>query len=29
MFQLINTPNSGVVGPIPTTLYLFFNVDGH
>lgn len=29
MFQLINTPNSVVVGPIPTNLYLFFNVVGH
>ncbi|MDQ6896398.1 MAG: hypothetical protein M3171_07330 [Actinomycetota bacterium] len=29
MSQLINTPNSGVVGPIPTSLYLFFNVVGH
>ncbi len=28
MFSLINTPNSGVLGPIPTNLYLFFNVVG-
>ena len=29
MDALINTPNSGVLGPIPTNLYLFFNVIGH
>ena len=29
MNALINTPNSGVLGPIPTNLYLFFNVVGH
>lgn len=29
MKALINTPDSGVVGPIPTNLYLFFNVVGH
>lgn len=29
MFSLINTPDSGVLGPIPTNLYLFFNVVGH
>ena len=29
MNELINTPNSGVLGPIPTNLYLFFNVVGH
>jgi hypothetical protein len=29
MFALINTANSGVLGPIPTNLYLFFNVIGH
>ena len=28
MFSLINTANSGVLGPIPTNLYLFFNVIG-
>ncbi|MER3417883.1 MAG: hypothetical protein C4343_01945 [Chloroflexota bacterium] len=28
MNALINTPGSGVVGPIPTNLYLFFNVVG-
>ena len=28
MNTLINTPNSGVLGPIPTNLYLFFNVVG-
>ena len=28
MDALINTPNSGVLGPIPTNLYLFFNVVG-
>lgn len=28
MFALINDPNSGVLGPIPTNLYLFFNVVG-
>ena len=28
MNALINTPNSGVLGPIPTNLYLFFNVVG-
>jgi hypothetical protein len=28
MFALINTANSGVLGPIPTNLYLFFNVIG-
>jgi hypothetical protein len=28
MFSLINTPDSGVLGPIPTNLYLFFNVVG-
>jgi len=28
MDALIATPNSGVVGPIPTNLYLFFNVVG-
>ena len=28
MTALINTPNSGVLGPIPTNLYLFFNVVG-
>ena len=28
MDALINTPGSGVVGPIPTNLYLFFNVVG-
>jgi hypothetical protein len=28
MNALINTPNSGVLGPIPTNLYLFFNVIG-
>lgn len=29
MDALIATPNSGVVGPVPTNLYLFFNVVGH
>ena len=29
MNALIADPNSGVVGPIPTNLYLFFNVVGH
>jgi hypothetical protein len=29
MKALIATPGSGVVGPIPTNLYLFFNVVGH
>jgi hypothetical protein len=29
MNNLINTPDSGVLGPIPTNLYLFFNVVGH
>ncbi|MEO7069499.1 MAG: hypothetical protein ABI131_03310 [Nostocoides sp.] len=29
MNALINTPGSGVLGPIPTNLYLFFNVVGH
>lgn len=29
MEALLNTPNSGVLGPIPTNLYLFFNVVGH
>jgi hypothetical protein len=29
MFALINTASSGVLGPIPTNLYLFFNVIGH
>ena len=29
MDALIATPNSGVLGPIPTNLYLFFNVVGH
>ncbi len=29
MDALISTPNSGVLGPIPTNLYLFFNVIGH
>ena len=28
MLTLINDPNSGVLGPIPTNLYLFFNVVG-
>ncbi|GAC1664584.1 MAG: hypothetical protein NVS9B8_05060 [Candidatus Limnocylindrales bacterium] len=28
MTALINTPDSGVLGPIPTNLYLFFNVVG-
>jgi hypothetical protein len=28
MDALIATPNSGVLGPIPTNLYLFFNVVG-
>ena len=28
MNALIATPNSGVLGPIPTNLYLFFNVIG-
>ena len=28
MFALLNDPNSGVLGPIPTNLYLFFNVIG-
>ncbi|MEP6995373.1 MAG: hypothetical protein ABI968_12680 [Acidobacteriota bacterium] len=28
MLALINTPDSGVLGPIPTNLYLFFNVVG-
>ena len=28
MDSLIATPNSGVAGPIPTNLYLFFNVVG-
>ena len=28
MDALINTPGSGVLGPIPTNLYLFFNVVG-
>jgi len=28
MLALINDPNSGVLGPIPTNLYLFFNVVG-
>ena len=28
MFSLINTTDSGVLGPIPTNLYLFFNVVG-
>ncbi len=28
MNTLINTPGSGVLGPIPTNLYLFFNVIG-
>jgi len=28
MNALIHTPNSGVLGPIPTNLYLFFNVVG-
>jgi hypothetical protein len=29
MDALLADPNSGVVGPIPTNLYLFFNVVGH
>lgn len=29
MDHLIATPGSGVLGPIPTNLYLFFNVVGH
>lgn len=29
MNALLAQPNSGVVGPIPTNLYLFFNVVGH
>ena len=29
MNALIADPSSGVVGPIPTNLYLFFNVVGH
>jgi hypothetical protein len=29
MFELIDTAGSGVLGPIPTNLYLFFNVVGH
>jgi hypothetical protein len=29
MDRLIATPGSGVLGPIPTNLYLFFNVVGH
>lgn len=29
MFNLIKTSGSGVLGPIPTNLYLFFNVVGH
>lgn len=29
MDQLLATPGSGVVGPVPTNLYLFFNVVGH
>ena len=28
MNTLISTPNSGVLGPIPTNMYLFFNVVG-
>ena len=28
MDALIATPNSGVLGPIPTNMYLFFNVVG-
>jgi len=28
MTALINDPSSGVVGPIPTNMYLFFNVVG-
>ena len=29
MDALLATPNSGVLGPIPSNLYLFFNVVGH
>ncbi|GAB3277253.1 hypothetical protein GCM10027449_16790 [Sinomonas notoginsengisoli] len=29
MNTLLATPGSGVVGPVPTNLYLFFNVVGH
>ena len=29
MEMLLADPNSGVLGPIPTNLYLFFNVVGH
>lgn len=29
MDALLATPNSGVLGPIPTNLFLFFNVVGH
>lgn len=29
MDALLATPDSGVLGPIPTNLYLFFNVVGH
>ena len=29
MNALLATPSSGVLGPIPTNLYLFFNVVGH
>ena len=29
MNALLADPNSGVLGPIPTNLYLFFNVVGH
>ena len=29
MNTLLATPGSGVIGPVPTNLYLFFNVVGH
>jgi hypothetical protein len=29
MDALLATPNSGVLGPIASNLYLFFNVVGH
>jgi hypothetical protein len=29
MDRLLSMPDSGVLGPIPTNLYLFFNVVGH
>ncbi|WP_422935139.1 hypothetical protein [Sinomonas sp. P47F7] len=28
MDALLATPGSGVIGPVPTNLYLFFNVVG-